>query len=108
MVEVNEMEYIYAALLLHKLGKEINENNIKAIITSVGGVYDEAKAKVVVNALQGVNIDEAIKKGLQSMTVAAPVQQTTQQAPVEQKKEESQKEEKKEEENLAGLASLFG
>ena len=26
------MEYVYAALLLHKAGKEINEDNLKAVL----------------------------------------------------------------------------
>ena len=56
------MEYIYAALLLHKLGKEINEENLKKVIEAAGGSADEARAKSVVASLKGVNIDQALKE----------------------------------------------
>lgn len=104
------MEYIYAALLLHKLGKEINEDNIKAIIKAAGVTPDDAKIKVLVSALQGVNIDEAIQKGLQATAVvatsAAPVATGSGSSSAPAKEEK--KEEKREEENLAGLSALFG
>lgn len=104
------MEYVYAALLLHRLGKEVNEDNITSIIKAAGGVVDEVRVKALVAALQGVNIDEAIKSAGFVAPVAAapqPVQEAPQQKPAaEAKKEEA--EEKKEEEALAGLSALFG
>ena len=63
------MEYIYAAMLLHKAGKEITENAVKSVLTAAGVKADEARVKALVAALHGVNIDEAIKKA----AVAAPV-----------------------------------
>jgi len=48
------MENIYAALLLHKLGKEINENNLKSVIAAAGGQVDESKIKSLVASLKGV------------------------------------------------------
>ena len=30
------MEYIYAALLLHKAGKKVDENGVKAVLTAAG------------------------------------------------------------------------
>ena len=42
------MEYTYAALLLHKVGKDINEDNLKAVISATGAEVDEAKVKVMV------------------------------------------------------------
>ena len=30
------MEYVYAALLLHKLGKEVNEDGVKKVISATG------------------------------------------------------------------------
>jgi large subunit ribosomal protein L12 len=93
------MEYIYASLILHKAGKEINEQNVKKILEAAGVHVDENKVKAVVAALHGVDIEQAIKE---SLTVA----------PVSEKKE-TKKEEKKEEKKddtaaAAGLASLFG
>jgi len=99
------MEYIYAALLLHKAGKEITATNLNKVIESAGGKVDEAKAKVVAESLKDVNIDEAIKQATIAPVSAAPVAATGEAK--EGKKEE--KEEKKSEEAAAqGLASLFG
>ena len=99
------MEYVYAALLLHKAGKEINEENLKNVISAAGITPDEGRIKSLVASLKGKNIDELIKNAV----VAQPTAQAS--APVEQKKEEKkeeEKEEKKEEEAAAGLGALFG
>lgn len=56
------MEYIYAALLLHKAGKPIKEESIKAVLTAAGIAVDDARIKALVAALDGVNIEEAISK----------------------------------------------
>lgn len=102
------MEYIYAAMLLHKAGKEINEDNLKKVLAGAGLKADEARIKALVAALQGVNIDEAIKKAaLAPVAVAAPAPE----AKKEEKKEEKKtiEEEKKSEESAAaGLSALFG
>jgi len=93
------MEYIYAALLLHKLGQEVNEDNLKKVIASAGVEVDESKVKVLVASLKGVNIDEQ----LANASISA--------APVAGSAGEEEKEEKKEEpkaEAAEGLSSLFG
>ncbi|MBI2667772.1 50S ribosomal protein P1 [Candidatus Woesearchaeota archaeon] len=99
------MEYIYSAMLLHKAGKEINEANIKKILESAGIKFEEARVKALVSALDGVNIDQAIKEAaVQQIAVAA-------QHPEKAEKKEEKKaedEEKKAEEASAGLGSLFG
>jgi len=104
------MEYIYAALLLHKAGKEINEETVKKVIEASGISYNEAKSKALVAALSAVNIDEALKTALAAAPTAAAAPATTATAPAETKKpkKEEEKEEKKEEEALAGLSALFG
>ena len=101
------MEYVYAALLLHEAGKEINEENIKKVIEAAGIEPDEARIKALVSALEGVDIEEAISQA--AMPVAAPAAAAAP-AAEEQKTEEKNEEdeEKKEEEAAAGLASLFG
>jgi large subunit ribosomal protein L12 len=96
------MEYVYAALLLHDAKKEINEANVLAVVKAVGVEADAAKAKALVSALKGVNIDEAMKKAAVA-AVAAPAS-----AAHAEKKEEKKEEKKSEEEAAAGLASLFG
>ena len=104
------MEYIYAALLLHKLEKKIDEATVKKVITSTGIKPDEVKIKALVSALGEVDIEEALKNA--ATTVAAPAApvasstESTTETKAEEKKEE--KEKKKEEEAMEGLASLFG
>ncbi len=105
------MEYVYAAMLLHKAGKQIDEENVTKVLQSVGIQADSARVKALVAALSEVNIDEAIKSAPSFMpAAAAPVAAATPPAPAaEQKpKVEEKKEEKKEEEALEGLGSLFG
>lgn len=103
------MEYVYAALLLHEAGKEINEENLKKVIEAAGIEADEARIKALVSALEGVDIEEAISQAAMPV-VAAPAAATAAPAAAEEKKEEKSEEdeEKKEEEAAAGLASLFG
>ncbi len=99
------MEYIYAALMLHKLDKEVNEDNLKKVLRAAGVEPDEVRTKALVAALSEVDIEEALKTAVIAPSSAAPLVEET--APKEEKKEEK-KEEEKEEEALAGLSSLFG
>ncbi|MBI5389348.1 50S ribosomal protein P1 [Candidatus Woesearchaeota archaeon] len=95
------MEYIYAAMLLHKAGQKVEEASVKKVLEAAGVKGDDARLKGLVAALEGVNIDEAIQKA----QVAAPATA----APAAEKKEDKKKEEKKtEEEAAAGLGALFG
>lgn len=91
------MEYIYAALLLHKLGKQVNEENLMKVIAATGTEADETKAKSLAASLQGVDID----KELQSASLAAIAP-----AAAQEKKEE--KKEEKASEAAEGLSALFG
>jgi large subunit ribosomal protein L12 len=50
------MEYIYAALLLHKLGHPVTEEHLKKVISATGTHVDEAKVKTLIAALHGVDI----------------------------------------------------
>ena len=95
------MEYTYAALLLHKFGKDNNEDNLKAVVAATGADVAEAKVKVLVAALKDVDVDEKLANA--SAVSAAPAAA----APAEAPKEEKKKEEPKVE-SAAGLASLFG
>jgi large subunit ribosomal protein L12 len=95
------METIYAALLLHKLGKEINETNLKNVIIAAGGQADESKIKSLVVSLEGVDIDKELESA--SLVTAAPVSGS---APKEEKKES--KVEEKKEAAAEGLSALFG
>jgi len=102
------MEYVYAALLLHKLKQEINETNVKKVVKAAGTEPDEAKVKALVAALGEVNIEEALKSAPVAVAAAAPAPSAAAAAPAEAKKEKKGEEEAGEEEALAGLSSLFG
>jgi len=102
------MEYVYAALMLHKLKKEITEENVTSIVKSSGAEVNEAKVKSLVASLADVNIEDAIK--------AAPVAVAAAPAAAPAEGGEGKKAEKKDEaatgksEDAAmeGLSSLFG
>ncbi|MDG6899328.1 MAG: 50S ribosomal protein P1 [Nitrososphaerota archaeon] len=100
------MEYVYAALLLHKLGKPVNEENLTSVVKATGATPDEVKIKALTSALGEVNIDEALKNA--STMAAAPVAAPASGTPAAKAEEKPKEEEKKEEEALQGLASLFG
>ena len=102
------MEYVYAAMLLHKAGKEIDEKNVSEVLTAAGITVDAARVKALVASLAEVDIEEAIKAAPAMMT-AAPAAAAA--APAEEAKKEEEPEEdesKKEEEAMEGLGSLFG
>ena len=113
------MEYVYAALLLHKLKQNITEDSVKSVVQAAGVTPDDVRVKALVAALGEVNIEEALK--------AAPVAVSAAAAPAAAGAAAStaapaaagtgaagggeasaKEEEKKEEEALEGLSSLFG
>jgi large subunit ribosomal protein L12 len=105
------MEYVYAALLLHKLQQPVNEDNVKKVVSAAGATPDEIRVKALVSALGEINIDEALKNAVVAAPVAAaaPAAGAAQAAEAAKPKEaESKEEEKKEEQALEGLSSLFG
>jgi len=107
------MEYVYAALLLHKLQKDVSEENITSVVKASGTDVNEAQVKALVAALADVNIEDAIK--------AAPVAVAAAAAPAaaggeseaggdDKKKAKAEKKDdgKSEEQAMEGLSSLFG
>ena len=92
------MEYIYGALLLHKLGKPVDEENLKKVISATGATVDETKVKTLIASLQGVDIEAELKN---ASVMAAPAAGA---APAKEVK----KEEEKPSESAAGLSALFG
>ncbi|MCS7096226.1 MAG: 50S ribosomal protein P1 [Candidatus Bathyarchaeota archaeon] len=106
------MEYLYAALLLYKAGKEINEENLTNVLTAAGINADAVRVKALVASLAEVNIDEVIKSA-PTMMAAAPAAITAapaaEEKPKEEEKKKKEEEEKaKEEAALEGLSALFG
>ena len=108
------MEYIYAALLLHKLKQDITEDNVRNVIKSTGATPDDIKVKSLIAALSDINIDEVLKAAPSAVSVAAAAPPSSSPATsptgvgAPSKEEEEKKEEKKEEEALEGLSALFG
>ncbi len=104
------MEYVYAALLLHKLKKDVNEENISSVVKASGTDVNEAQVKALVAALADVNIDDAVKAAPVAVAAAAPAADAPADAAGgEAKKEKAPKEDgKTEEAAMEGLSSLFG
>jgi large subunit ribosomal protein L12 len=101
------MEYVYAALLLHKAGQKLTAKAMEETLSAAGVTPDKGRIKALLAALKDVDIDEALKSAA-AMPVAAGVAAGGA-APAEEKKEEAKEEEEKdEEEEVAGLGSLFG
>ncbi|MFH0869768.1 MAG: 50S ribosomal protein P1 [archaeon] len=98
------MEYVYAAMLLHKAGHKVTDGAVKKVLEAAGVQPDESRIKALIAALEGVNIDEAIK----TAAVAAPVAAAPA-AHGEAKKEKKEEEAKPSpDEAAAGLGALFG
>ena len=104
------MEYIYAAMLLHKAGKEINEANLTQGLTAAGINADTVRVKALVASLAEVKIDDAIKSATTMMAAPAAAQAApaAEAKPKEEKKEKKEDEKQKEEAALEGLGALFG
>ncbi len=104
------MEYVYAALMLHKLQKEVTEENVTSVVKATGAEVNEAQVKALVASLADVNIEEAIKAA--PVAVATAPAAAAADAPADgDKKKEAKAEppsEKQEEQAMEGLASLFG
>jgi large subunit ribosomal protein L12 len=109
------MEYVHAAILLHKAGKPINDESLTQVLTAAGITTDPVRVKALVASLAEVNIDEALK----SATTFAPVAAPPAAAPAagtgakpaaagEDKKKKEEEEKKKEEAAIEGLGALFG
>lgn len=94
------MEYIYAALLLHKLDKAIDEASITKVMHAAGASVDEAKVKTLIASLNGVDINKELESA--TLMAAAPSSGASS-APAEEKKEEV-----KTEAAAEGLSALFG
>lgn len=97
------MEYIYGALLLHKLGHHVTEENLKKVIAATGSHPDEAKVKTLIASLHGVDIAAELKNA--STISVAPAASGAHGGTAEKKEE---KKEEKPSESAAGLSALFG
>ncbi|PXF23911.1 MAG: 50S ribosomal protein P1 [Thaumarchaeota archaeon] len=101
------MEYVYAALMLHKLKKEITEENVTSIVKASGAELNEAKVKSLVASLADVNIEDAIKAAPVA-AAAAPAAAPAEGAEEKKEGKSAPPSEKQEEAAMEGLSSLFG
>lgn len=109
------MEYVYAALLLHKLKQNITEDSVKNVVQAAGVTPDDVRVKALVAALGEVNIEEALKAAPVAVAAAAAPAGAAAATPAGGAGASApggeappKEEEKKEEEALEGLSSLFG
>jgi len=107
------MEYVHAAILLHKAGKQITEEGLTQVLTAAGINADPIRAKALVASLAEVNIDEALKSAtvmgpLAAAPAAAQAPATEAKPAAEEKKKKEEEEKKKEEAAIEGLGALFG
>ncbi len=104
------MEYVYSALLLHSAEKEVNEENVTAILKAAGIDADAGRVKALVAALDGADLAAAIENAtaapVAAVAAAAPAAAAAEaaEAPAEEEEEEGVSEE----EAAAGLGALFG
>ena len=102
------MEYVYAALMLHKLKKEITEENVTSIVKSSGAEVNEAKVKSLVASLADVNIEDAIKAAPVAVAAAPAAAAPAEGGEGKKEKKDEAASGKSEEKAMEGLSSLFG
>ena len=101
------MEYVYTALLLHAVGKNVSEAAVTKVLEAAEAKPDSARVKALIASLKDINIDEAIKNAAAVQAVAA-VPAAAGEAQPEAKAEKKEDKKKTEEEAAEGLAGLFG
>ena len=103
------MEYVYAALMLHSAGKEVNEEGIKKVVEAAGINVDDVRIKALVAALEGVDIAKVLSQAsVMPVAMAAPTAAAAPAAKAEATEEKEEKKEEAEESGIEGLGALFG
>ena len=100
------MEYVYAAMLLHSAGKEIDDDAVSEVLKAAGVDVDVARVKALVASLSGVDIAEAMATAVAAPAAAAPAAAAASDdaAPAAEEEEE----EEDDGGGFEGLGSLFG
>ena len=102
------MEYVYAALMLHKLKKDITEENVTSIVKASGSEVNEAKVKSLVASLADVDIEDAIKAAPVAVAAAPAAAAPAEGGEGKKEKQDAAASGKSEEKAMEGLSSLFG
>ena len=92
------MELVYAALTLNESGKEVNEDNLSAIVDAVDLDVEDSEIKALIAALEDVDIEEAMETAVATGGGAAPAGGSS---------ESADEDEATEEEAAEGLGNLF-
>ena len=107
--KVNEMEYVYAAMLLHSAEKDIDDKAISSVLKAAGVEADGARVKALVASLGSVDIDEAMATAVAApVASAAPAASSGGAADAAPAQEEAAEEPEEEAGGFEGLGSLFG
>jgi len=104
------MEYVYAAMLLNKAGKDVSADALTKTLSAAGVSVDEARVKATVAALADVDINKVIEETqLASASTAPATPAASADAAEESPAEAKEKPEEASEEDVAeGLGALFG
>jgi len=112
------MEYVYAALILHESGEELNEDNITDVLEAAGIDVEESRVKALVAALEDVDIDEAVEQtaavpstgGAAAGGATEEAEDEESEADAEEAEGDDEEGEDEEEEDVSGegLGDLFG
>jgi len=100
------MEYVYGALLLHKLGKEVNEENMNKVVAATGTEVDDSKVKSLVASIKGVDIEKELEST--PLVTAAPASGESQAQGAKGEEKKAEPKEEKKEAAAEGLSALFG
>ena len=103
------MELIYAALTLHEAGKEVNEDNLEAIVDAADLDVEDSEIAALVAALEDVDIEEAMETAVAAGGAAAAPSgdSESEEAEEEEEEEEEDEDDASEEEAAEGLGSMF-
>ncbi|GGN92567.1 50S ribosomal protein P1 [Haloarcula pellucida] len=77
------MEYVYAALILHETGAEINESNLTAVLESAEADATTSRIKAVVAALEDVDLAATKAKTMATGGAAPAVPEADDDADIE-------------------------
>ncbi|MAH98757.1 MAG: 50S ribosomal protein P1 [Euryarchaeota archaeon] len=103
------MEYVYAAMLLHSAGQDIDDKAVSSVLKAAGVEADGARVKSLVASLGSVDIDEAMATAVAApVASAAPSASSGGAASEAAPAEESAEEPEEEAGGFEGLGSLFG
>lgn len=113
------MEYVYAALVLHKADKEVNEENLTEVLEAAGIDVDDARVKSLVAAMEDVDIEAALTEavaapaggaggGSAATETAAEPDEDEDEDEEEAEAEEADDDDEEDEDAGEGLGELFG